>query len=811
MGVSVNGIILQNGTTERARPTVHSAKTVSEVKAALAALQQQEATVSSQLDTLIAAKKDLQQDLGRLDLVRAKLSAQVSKARSIHTGLLSDSASKANRLSSSVKRLDLEQDHVKATLTMVEQVAELKACVLGVCGSMGATQDWEAAASYLNRASKIPRGVIDGEFAARVVPTAEVPDVPATTLETASESLCTLFLKEFEKAVKDKDGPRITRFFKLFPLINRSDIGLDVYGRYVCQGVAERARASLNAGTAGNQTKDGFFYAHALTRLFEHIAQIVDGHGALVERHYGPGKMARVIERLQAEADLQGGIIIDSWADERQIDRQLIELKSYPYSFLLQSFSAQPRQQIAGPRSGSPAPTPGSEDEGIDVKTVDAMLNEITTMLSKWSLYVRFVTEKCRPSETPADSFAAPAFLVNSSLSRKVSSALESPFKQFAAFFFRRSLEKAFQMDEPPSGLSLTPSRPLPSSPPFITSAVEDIMYILSKLLTSALSACSLPLLTDTISTLTRILSSDFIGIHQRKMRDEFYPRAAIPGQLPPEYLIVSFIVLVNNLDVSRDYISQIVNNAPSSSTMTLPSAATAAAPAGLSSLFPNNPSDQAAAQAALTTLSTSFREKCSELLSDGINVLFNNVMKPRLRPMLSEAFRDADATYQLTAEQNEDYLAALTDAYHDDPDAARGFSPEVRQRFALAWDALSRPVARLLTPPAWDMLLAIVLAYLAKLLEKRVWTYSGRVNAHGAMRLEHDVNEIVKYACKGQKYAFRETFERVRQICMVMNVDDDEWEELIDDAGGEAIDEIAGKLDADERDRARGMRREVD
>ena len=156
--------------------------------------------------------------------------------------MLSDAASTANRISSSVKRLDLEQDRIKSTLTVVEQVAELKACVLGVSGSMGAAQDWETAAGYLSRASQLPKDVLNGDFAARVVPTAEVPDAPAVTLETASESLCMLSQKETNKAVKDNDGGRITRFFKLFPLINRSEVGLDVYGRYVCQGVAARAR-----------------------------------------------------------------------------------------------------------------------------------------------------------------------------------------------------------------------------------------------------------------------------------------------------------------------------------------------------------------------------------------------------------------------------------------------------------------------------------------------------------------------------------------------------------------------------------------
>ena len=448
-----NGTLTENGQTASDARDVYNARSIAEIRAALAELHKKDARVTSQLDTLVNAQKDLQRELGRLDLFRANLSTQASKTRSISNGMLSDAASTASRISSSVKRLDLEQDRIKSTLTVVEQVAELKACVLGVAGSMGAAQDWETAAGYLDRASKIPKEVLDGDFAARVVPTAEVPDSPSVTLENASESLRTLFVKEFEKAVKDNDGGRITRFFKLFPLINRSDVGLDVYGRYVCQGVAARARANLNAGTGGNQAKDGFFYANALTKLFEHIAQIIEGHGGLVERHYGPGKMVRVIERLQVEADLQGGIILDSWADERRVDRQLTDIKSYPYTFLVQSFSAPARGSAGTPRASSPAPQRLSEDEGVDMKQVDALLNEMTTMLSKYTLYTRFITEKCRSPntiDTPEPDNSAPSFLTTSNLSLKISTRLLNPFTTLTTFFFRRSLEKAFQLDETP-------------------------------------------------------------------------------------------------------------------------------------------------------------------------------------------------------------------------------------------------------------------------------------------------------------------------------------------------------------------------
>ncbi len=126
------------------------------------------------------------------------------------------------------------------------------------------------------------RTLVQGGFAASVVPTIEVPDPPWVTLETARESLCSLFLREFERAASEGDGAKVTRFFKLFPLIGRGDVGLDVYGRYVCQGVAGTARAVLKEGaipSAGRAARMASSTPTLFTRLFEHIAQIVEGHG----------------------------------------------------------------------------------------------------------------------------------------------------------------------------------------------------------------------------------------------------------------------------------------------------------------------------------------------------------------------------------------------------------------------------------------------------------------------------------------------------------------------------------------------------
>lgn len=383
-------------------PGIYEATTREDIKVALSQLQEQEISIKNILDTHITPTNQLAHELGRLDLLRAQIGLQTVATRSISNGMLSGAAITATRISAAVKRLDLEQNRVEDTLSIVEQVVELKTCVLGLTGSMGAPQDWETAAMYLSRAFKIPKDIVDSPFAEELVPTAEVPDPPRVTLEDAAESLRGLFLREFEKAAEEGNGARITRFFKLFPLIGKSDVGLDVYGRYVCQGVASRARARLNDGAEAGQRRDGFFYADTLTKLFEHIAQIVEDHGALVEAHYGVGRMVRVVERLQLEADVQGGILIDTWSEERNVDRKLTDIRSYAFTFLVQSFLPSAPTKSSTPRPGSPqgkgiaSDIYASDESNNEMKAVDGLLSEMAMMLGRWSLYIKFIALKCK-------------------------------------------------------------------------------------------------------------------------------------------------------------------------------------------------------------------------------------------------------------------------------------------------------------------------------------------------------------------------------------------------------------------------------
>ncbi|KXJ96022.1 intra-golgi transport complex, subunit 4 [Microdochium bolleyi] len=777
-------------------PSIHDAASLDDVRATLAALHTRESAVTSRLNALLSSQADLSRELGRLDLLRANLGTQVIATRSISNGMLSSAAETAGRLSNRVKELDLEKDRVQQTLRVVEQVAELKACVHGVVGSMGAPQDWEAAAGYISRASKVPEQIVQGGFASSMVPSVEVPDAPWITLENAKESLCGLFLREFEKAASEGDGAKVTRFFKLFPLIGRGDVGLDVYGRYVCQGVAGTARATLKEMPGSSDRKDGFFYANSLTKLFEHIAQIVEGHGGLVERHYGEGKMVKVVEKLQMEADIQGGIILDTWSDERTVDRRLTDVKSYPFSFLVQSFLPAQRGIGGTPRTSSPAPGGGanprtSEDEGVDMKEIDGLLNEISVMLGRWALYSRFLAGKCRsPAAAQDDTLSIPDVLSKSNLHRKVAGKLTTPYNVMSTFFFRRSVEKAFQMDESPSGLTLNPNKPLDGNAPFIISAVDDVMYIVSAVIQRCLATAQRDVVASVIPTIGRVLGSDFIGMVQRKMRDESYPRPVVQGGFPPEDKIISFIVLINSLDISNDYLSRIIDarlEQPSEQTNGAESA-----PHPLAASFPFE-QDVKFVISSLSNLKSTFSSKASELLSDGLLVLFNNVVKPRLRPVLSETFRDVD--YGLT----EDELAEIAQQNDDDEDA---LLDQVQRRFEHGWDLLMKPIARLMTPKTFNLVMDSTAKYLAQALEKRVQSYGSRATPYGAIRMERDFSGIISVVSRGN-YSVRELFARVSQTLMIINMEEEEWEEL----GGEDVEDgIEWVLSEDERRRARNL-----
>ncbi len=365
-----------------------------------------------------------------------------------------------------------------------------------------------------------------------------------------------------------------------------------------------------------------------------------------------------------------------------------------------------------------------------------------------------------------------------------------APYDVMTNFFFRRSVEKAFQLDEFPSGLSLSMSRPLDGSPPYIISAVDDVMYVVNAVIQKSVSTSQRGVMQNVISILSSILGADFIGMIQRKMRDESYPKPVVSGGLPPEDKIIAFTVLINSLDMANEYLGRIITGliGPLETTNGGGSASS------LKDAFPFK-NDVHEVVTRLTNLNISVSSKATELLNDGIQVLFNQVIKPRLRPVLTETFRDVDYTL------SEDELAELAAQNDEDEE---GLLDQVPRRFEHGWDALMKPLGRLMTPRSFNTVLDLTARYLARVLEKRVWGYGGRTTAYGTIRMERDFNGIVGAISKGN-YAVREVFSKTVQILMVANMEEDEWDELVA-AAQDGEDGMTWALSEEERRKARSL-----
>ena len=67
---------------------------------------------------------------------------------------------------------------------------------------------------------------------------------------------------------------------------------------------------------------------------------------------------------------------------------------------------------------------------------------------------------------------------------------------------------------------------------------------------------------------------------------------------------------------------------------------------------------------------------------------------------------------------------------------------------------------------------------------------------------MERDFAGIVGVVCRGGKYGIREAFARVSQVLMVVNMEEDEWEEV--KSGAEEEEGMNWVISEEERVRAR-------
>ncbi|CAJ0895435.1 9128_t:CDS:10 [Entrophospora sp. SA101] len=705
---------------------------IEDIQECLRILDSEENQVDLNLDELLEKRLQLESELDNLEVLRPQLGLLNSQATNL-INIIKETSNVAERISAQVRQLDLEQSRVQEAINEVEIVQELKHCITGMHQSMY-RKDYETAASYVNKAFSIDKKILNGKFAEMAAPSSEYPEIPTKTLTDIREALFTIFSREFDLAIQSKDEKSISRFFRLFPLIGKETEGLDKYSKFVCGIIADKSRANLAERVTGPN-----FYGHALNKLFENIAMIIDHHQPVVENHYGSGKMIRVIERLQEECDKQSIIIINSFSDERNLERKVVDVRTYNSSASKKSIT---NSQHSGKSSKNNETNP-------DPRELDLILSELAMISARSCLYLRFMESRAQLEIEAMKNIGVDVSLLqnkyqivnnivstdiikSSSLAKQLKS-LMNDFVIMEEYFFRKAIEKAMSIDNYEE-VNKT------------SSCVGDVFYILKECLNRAISTSDVDCLTTIVNQIIQSLENDYITLIQRRLFTSFAATESKDAKM-------GYMILLNNLDVSCDYMQRLTSELTS-----------------------------------LPSIVEEDYEKIQKSFNCGLEQLFTQMIKQKLRPILQEAYKDIK--YVL----NED-------EYHEQ-EANDGFA----KRFVIGFDNLIKVYQTTFTENNYNQIMIHIIESLTNMWEKTV--FGTRFNQFGALRFDKDLRSVTNYFLSKMQWPFRDRFTRLNQISILLNLETiDEIHEYWGGSSKSSSDFITWRLTVMEVKRIVGLR----
>ncbi|EJU05592.1 COG4-domain-containing protein [Dacryopinax primogenitus] len=707
--------------------------TLPSIVSALAAVQADESAIFLSLSKLLSDRQPIANSLVRLKYLIERVEELEHDADGL-VGKVSVTARTAELVGGKVSALDEEMRRVREAADRVGLIADLKSSLSDIQSDIEA-QDWESATRHCSRAMLTPKEVIEGAFAEKTVPTADLPLPPSQTLEDARKVLLQTFQRHFSIAAQKRDSAAVSRFFKLFPAIGWEQEGLQAYSDFVVELVRGRQPIS-------GKTSSPMYYISMMTALFESIALIVDQHQPVVEKYYGPGKMIPVVVRLLQEADKVVRILIEGWEDERAMKRKLTEARDASFAALTP----------AGKKQSN-----GVEDEGPDPREIDKVLTEAAGMAGRWGLFRRFLLDRLKrksaPSEDDVDAEPTADTVQSSSngeqseedqattvltiidesgCQKDINHLLKAYYEPLELWYLRSVIDRAHRMS------SVDSSQPTPQ-----TTTPDDSFYILRLVLHRLISSSSLPTMERMCKLVEELMERDYGGVMRRKLEDVYRGVQSMPASKEKERVEresrTTFIICLNDLDVSASHMERLTDDLLESP------------------LIPQNflLREIEAARSRISSL-LSLVPKFRSILKSGVEQLFNQLVRPRLRALMSDIYKDV--TYVLD----------------EDGYANAEYQDVVKKRFVKSWEAVLEGFKDSFTEVNFRMFWTLAIDVIVRPWEKLV--LGMRFTELGAIRFDREVRSISSYLTSQTSFGdAREKLQRLQQIATVLNLDAEE------------------------------------
>lgn len=740
-------------------------------------------------------------EVSSIELGRAKLSSAISHSSEL-TRVFSSANDLGHSLTSKIKALDQEIGNVNSTYAYVADIQTLRSNIKQTQYAID-NQDWEQAAKCVHcMKHMLDPDLVNGTFASAVVPSTDIPEYPGPKIDQWVEFLKLKFQELFNDSAKKRAVLDITKYFQLFPLIDQPELGLNCYSKFICSIITELSRA-LTQSTSVSEGKQGIF-ADITTKLFESVSIMLAQHTPLINRYYSetyPNAIVYVVSKIQREIDTQIGTIADTFYENRRIDKYLQDMSLHKFTALKNA-------------TGTSNDTDYSDTVDNDVASiveVGDLVHELSSIMNYWSLYCKFITANYfQVSETnnthEPEPLALPALLSNGNFQKKLKSKYFPAFESLYLFYFRRSVEKAFTIEELPSLLPFLAMTKCPKSPDEapVSSVIEDIVLVFHSTLKNVLESSNVSSARTFVTECNKILQNDLLNGFIANALEENLPRfnqilslsspadissrespmISRTGTPGPETVgsffkgasnalgnvvgsgtaivssansskpvnttkLINFVLYLNTVAAGSEFIDQIGSNIIKRD------------PNYLRNLYPFGIDCDKVTNILNSELIEPFKASSDEIIKLQLLKLYEQSLKPKVLAMVSDCFPENSETA---------YVIYSSSTLND---------PSTILKFKNAWATINAPYKQTLHKTlVYDLLLRRLVENVSHLVEKKLLSLlkKYKINELGALKLDKDLSYMINEMCDDD-YDLKEKFVRVTQIVLLVGMDNEEYE----------------------------------
>ncbi|KAJ2715130.1 Golgi transport complex subunit 4 [Coemansia spiralis] len=751
---------------------------IGEIEQAYAALELEEARVDVEIAECVEGSGDSERRVAQLSSLQEDLLSVTDHIGPLQA-VIDATAANAGVISERVRFLDQERVKLEHALRMVSETSQLKRRLGDLLAAM-ASKETDTAAALVHECRTSDAETLHSPFIAFARPDAgDGPGAGSVSdlIAAATRDLVERVSLMFDAAVAEGNTREIGRCFRLFPLLGEELRGLDLYSDFLCNAIAEKAR--LKSEMRGN------IYAVRITRLFEATAAVVDSHFPLVNHHYGPGRMVRVIQRLQLEAAKRACLVLDFFEEERHVKRRLAQIQQADASAMRAKAQARSAGRAAE-RAGSPRP---SEDAVSDAefKEITNVLAEAVLIGRQTATFNRFLASRAAPEARalaavpggPERVLLRPEAIaklmpLSAQSGRDVGAVVDDAtglvrntplvarlrwltdvYVALEVFFVSRSVAKAMALDDADSlagwqdaisgdaGAGAVAPRHRRRGPggalapdahdmQQTSSCVGDMFFVVKTALEHAISMQRPAAVSAVAQCVISTMNSEFLSAMEARALGSW------SGAAGPAHAQRRTLAALNNLDLACTYLQKTADGLRAMIGSEWPAAA-------------DGDSDRAAAQAAIDTFAA-FAAKFVHAKQRALEQLGAQLLKPWMRTILQQSYRDIK--YVLTDEE-------FNDVQNDNL---------FQKRFVIKFGHLAQQLRPRLADANYAAALDLAIATLAHDWERAI--RQSKFNMLGGIMFEKDVRELQRYLEQETAVPLRPRFARLVQMADALAVE---------------------------------------